>query len=143
MQIDRFRRHLIDIFGTHSVNTHTISGSNNQINMPSGRAELTKMDDSPGQKGRQLVSDVMGTGGELVRTPLTWIKEMQANWLLYLACGAIICLSILYFYCVISRYLNRKRNVHKDLLTLATIMEKRSPNPTPTEPNQRSGQQNP
>lgn len=125
MNIHRFRRHLIDFFSTHSVNTHSVSGSNNQINMPSANTQLTKMNNSPGESGRQFVSEIMGTGTELVRAPVTWINHMRSNWLVYLICSAIICLTLVYFYCIISQCLNRKRNSQNDLLTLATMIESR------------------
>lgn len=52
----------------------------------------------------------MEDGGELIRTPVRWIKEIQSNWLIYIVCATIICLSIFFLYCMAQRHLGKKRN---------------------------------
>ena len=122
----RIRRQLIDFFSHKTIFKPNVPGSNSKVHMQLGDAALTKGDDSPGHAGMRVASNMITDGGEFIRTPLKWIKDMQANWLIYIVCAAIICLSILYLYCMIRKRLHKKQNLQSgfssQLADLALVM---------------------
>ena len=138
--LTRRHRQLIDFFSDKNIYKPSISGSNNRINMPVADAASSKGSDSPGQAGRRVAGQLMEDGGELIRTPVRWIKDIQSNWLIYIVCATIICLSILYLYCMVRRHLGKKRNstsgFTSQLADLAFIMAKSQQNhPMSTDAN--------
>jgi hypothetical protein len=124
----RPRRQLIDFFSDKNIYKPSISGSNNKINMPVSDAALANGIGSPGQAGRKVVGQLMEDGGELIRTPIRWIKDIQANWLIYIVCAAIICVSVLYLYCMVRKHLGKRRGSNSgftsQLADLALAMAK-------------------
>ena len=108
----RVPRDLIDLFSHKTVFKPMVSGSGSQIHVIQGDAALAKTIDSPGQAGMKAASKLIEDGGEFIRTPFKWLKDMQANWLIYVVCAAIICLSILYAYCMARKYFACKPNVN-------------------------------
>lgn len=120
--MNRFRRQFIDILNTKTIFRPNLAASNSQVYMVLGDEAMRKMEQSPGQTGREVIGQVMKGSGELVLTPITWIKKMQTNWPIYLICGTIICLVGLYLYCAISNRLRRSRNSSEILTGLASAI---------------------
>jgi hypothetical protein len=106
----RLPRQLVEFFNHKTIMKPSISGANSAVNVAIGDSALTKTIDSPAQAGLKVASQLIVDGGELIRTPVKWIKDIQANWLIYIICAAIICLSILFLYCLAQRYIARKQN---------------------------------
>lgn len=124
----RVIRALIDFFSHSTEFKPTISGSNSRLEIQLGDAAMNLNSNSPAHSGLKTASKIIEDTGEFVRLPMTWTKNMMNNWPIYLICGAIICLSILFLYCLIRRYLVRSSSssstVHQ-LMELATVMAHR------------------
>jgi predicted permease len=69
------------------------------------------------------VGEIVDDSGELIRTPVKWLKDMQKSWLIYVISMAIICLCILFFYCAYRGYFVHRRNTNH-LAAIAMIMPK-------------------
>ncbi len=107
----RLPRQVVEFFNHKTIMKPSISGAHSAVHVAIGDSALKKTIDSPAQAGLKVASQLIEDGGELIRTPVKWIKDIQANWLIYIICAAIICLSILFFYCLAQRYIARKQNV--------------------------------
>ena len=128
---ERGVRALIDFFSHKTIIEPSVSGSSSELYMALPEGTLSKGVDSPGQAGMRTASQLITDGGELVRTPLKWVQHMQTNWLIYVVCAAIICLSLLFFYCMARRYLAGKTNSNtgftSHLANLALMMAQHQP----------------
>jgi hypothetical protein len=107
----RVPRQLVDFFSHKTILKPSASGKGSRIQFGIGDSALPKVIDSPAQAGLKTASKLIEDGGEFIRTPFKWIKDIQANWLIYVVCAAIICLTILFFYCMVQKYFARKQNV--------------------------------
>ena len=107
----RIPRQMVEIFNHKPIIKPSVSGSNSQVNFAIGDSALSKVTDLPGQAGLNVVNKLIEDGGEFIRTPLKWIKDMQANWLIYIICAAIIFVTIIYLYVMAQRCILRKQNV--------------------------------
>ena len=92
-------RGLFNLFSHKTIFKPSVPGANSQLHV--------RLSDSPAHAGLKAASKLIEDGGDFVRLPMTWLKNIQANWPIYLICGTIICLSILYLYCMIRRYFYR------------------------------------
>jgi hypothetical protein len=106
----RVARGILDILSHRTIYEPSVSGSHSQIHVNLGDKALSKENDSPAQAGMKAASKLIEDGGDFIRAPMTWLKDMQANWHIYMVCAAIICFCILFFYCLVRTYLARKRN---------------------------------
>lgn len=123
----RGRRQLVEIFSGKTVYDTSASGSSSKIEMHMGDSALSHNNkNSPGQAGLKAATKLIEDGSEFVRTPFKWIKDMQANWLIYVVCAAIICLCILGLYCAVRIYFVRKCHSHpivaSKFVNLATLL---------------------
>lgn len=131
----RLRRQFIGLFSHKTVFKPSAAGSNSHIQMRLGDSALNKIDASPGQTGQKTASQLFESSGEIIRVPIKWLQHLQDNWLIYIVCAAIICLSILFFYCLIRRFVMKKGDSNK-LVDLAYILGKQQQQPPSARINQ-------
>lgn len=125
----RIPRQLVDFFSHKTIFKPKITGANSQVHLAIGDTALPKGVNSPGQAGMNTASQLIEDGGEFIRTPFKWVKDMQANWLIYVICAAIICLCVLLLYCKGRRYFGSKSTSNTGFTTqladIAMIMAKK------------------
>jgi t-SNARE complex subunit (syntaxin) len=88
------------------------------VNQQSNRNPLEKMSqviDSSIHEGGEKVNQIIRDTGELIRTPVKWLKDTQRICLTYIICLAIICLCVLFFYCACQGYFLRRRSTNSRL----------------------------
>ena len=103
-------RQIFDILSHKTIFKPSLSGSSSHLHLSVGDSALPKKNDSIAEAGMRTASKLIEDTGEFVRTPMKWIKDIQANWLIYIICAAIICLSILFLYCMVRKYFGSKLN---------------------------------
>ena len=54
-------------------------------------------------------SKVIESGGDIATAPVTWLKDMQQNWLMYMIAVAVILSTITFLYCVLRLCIARKK----------------------------------
>ena len=89
-----------------------------------GDSAIPKPKETVVQKALNAAGNVIEGGGELLTTPVFWLKDMQKNWFGYMVIVAIILSTITFLYCVIRFYLGRNRNraSKANLFQLATVL---------------------
>lgn len=109
--VARDRRQIVEMFSGKTIYDTSASGSGSKIHMSMGDSALPlNYKNSPGQAGFKAATKLIEDGSEFVRTPFKWIKDIQANWHIYIVCATIICLCILCLYCAVRIYFVRKCN---------------------------------
>ena len=111
----RVARQLAEILNHKVILKPSVSGSNSKVDVSIGDMALPKVVPSPGQAGIQVAANLIHDGGELIRAPMKWVQDIQANWITYIVCAAIICICILFFYYTIRTYLARRINGNSGL----------------------------
>jgi hypothetical protein len=79
-------------------------------------------------QGMKKVDKIIEDSGELINTPVKWMKDMQRTWFIYIICLAIIFLCLLFFYCVCKVHFLRRcsgiSRLSKRLTEITVIMAK-------------------
>src|SRR5437868_6883530 len=58
----------------------------------------------------KTASKVIASGGDILSVPGAWLKDMQQNWFTYMILVAIILSCMVFLYCTVCYYCNRKKN---------------------------------
>lgn len=97
----RLARQLIDIniASSKHANQQSVSIKGNNINYSASHA--AEADRSRGSDGLKVANSMMNDAADLIGMPVTWMKDMQQNWLVYVICAAIILTCVLLLYCFI------------------------------------------
>jgi hypothetical protein len=116
-------RNLLTLFGEKKINLQSASQSINDH-----LAKISKVIDSSMDQGMKKVDKIIVDSGELINTPVKWMKDMQRTWFIYIICLAIVCLCLLFFYCVCKVYFSRRcsgiSRLSKRLTEITVIMAK-------------------
>ncbi len=67
----------------------------------------TKMKESPVQTAFQTASKIIENTGDIITAPAMWLKNMQANWHIYLLATVVIFTVIAVLYCAMRFYVVR------------------------------------
>ena len=134
-KMHRSARSLFDFFSHKTKFEPSVSGSNNRLDVRLGDKALKDNVESPAHAGLNTASRLIEDGGELIRLPMTWLKTITVNWPIYLICGSIICLAILFIYCKVRR--SSPRSSMHQLVEMATVMAQRSVPPMIVQPSEK------
>jgi hypothetical protein len=107
----RIARQLIDIniASSKNANKDSVWIKGNHINYSASRA--TDVDRHRGSDGLKVANSIMNDAADIVGIPVTWIKDMQQNWLAYVICAAVILTCVLVLYCCIRYRCSRPQQV--------------------------------
>ena len=92
----------------------TISGDAKDVRINVGdgaiaasKTQTREVMDTVGKTASKLIE----SGGDILTAPAVWLKNIQANWSLYIIVVAIILLCIVFLYCTVRYHLNQKKNI--------------------------------
>ena len=107
----RLARQLIDIniASSKNANEQSVLIKGNNINYSASHA--TDADRSRGSDGLKVANSIMNDAADIIGMPVTWMKDMQQNWLVYVSCAAIILTCVLVLYCFIRYRCSRPARV--------------------------------
>jgi hypothetical protein len=89
---------------------------------------MKKLNDTPTRMvmdaAGRTASKVIQSGGDILTAPAVWLKDMQQNWLSYMAIVAVIVGSVAILYCAFLIHCNRKKNnqAQNHIIELSKIM---------------------
>lgn len=98
-------RSLFSLFSDKTAFESVVSGANSKLDLNVGDVALAKNAQSPGRTLMKTTSGLIDSGGELIQAPFKWLKNVQENFLIYLICAVVICVSVIYSYCMVRRFL--------------------------------------
>ena len=92
-----------------------------------GDSAIPKPKETVVQKAPKVAGNIIEGGGELLTTPVFWLKDMQKNWFGYMVIVAIILSTITFLYYVIRFYLCRKQKSESktNLFQIASVSGKK------------------
>ena len=107
----RIARQLIDIniASSKNANKESVWIKGNHINYSASRA--ADADRHRGSDGLKVANSIMNDAADIIGMPVTWMKDMQQNWLVYVICAAIIMTCVLVLYCFIRYRCSRPAQV--------------------------------
>ena len=84
------------------------NGSYNNINL--GDSTISKMSDKRVNTAFKAAGKIVESGADLISAPVTWLKDMQQNWLVYMILIAIILITTAFLYCAVRSFFSTKRS---------------------------------
>jgi hypothetical protein len=90
------------------------------------------------RKGFNTAGNIIESGGHILATPGNWIKAVQKNWFTYVVVATIILICIVFLYCSLCYYMNRRTTnaFSSNLIELATVISNKNKDPKPKQEQQ-------